>query len=212
MPLADAAVAFAPRGLQRRFRRLSKKPRPEMSRDLVAAPDAAGVRAYLWEFLEDQQARSEPYRDMHASLLEELRAGRLEASGMRVPAVNGGEIETIPPRFFDERPRISWAHNTLRNFGIEFHRLRVRVRPAAAALPRSVNNPKKGPGRPSKDDEINRTIDRALHSGIDLNAMPRKQASDHIRKLAEELGLSTRLGFSESVVQRVLHRRFGPRY
>ncbi|WP_456685841.1 hypothetical protein [Bradyrhizobium sp. P5_C11_2] len=212
MPLAEAAVAFASKGLQRHFRALRRKPWPALGADLVSAPNWSDFQAYVSQLLTEQRDRHEPYWQMQSDLVEKLRMGAVEASGVRVPAISLGEVEPIPPRFFDERPRIDWGRNTLKNYGLEFHRVRVRLQPAvpSSLLPPADSSMRSG--RPSKEEAIERAIEHAIKEGFDLNGMPRKQAIEQIRISAEHLGLNTRLGFSVSVVQRVLFRRFGPRF
>jgi hypothetical protein len=68
-------------------------------------------------------------------------------------------------------------------------------------------------GRPTKLAEIEQAIDILLAKGVDLASMPRPKAYKAIKKCAEiELKSNTKIGFSESVIQRALFRRFDRRH
>lgn len=66
-------------------------------------------------------------------------------------------------------------------------------------------------GRPSKNSEIENTIDALNSEGEDPSKLPRKVAYDRIRKKAETLGSNVEIGFSDPVIQRVLIKRYGRR-
>jgi hypothetical protein len=66
-------------------------------------------------------------------------------------------------------------------------------------------------GRPTKNAEIEAAIEALAATGIELPKLPRKDACVLIRQRAAELGASVEVGFSDTVIQRSLVRRYGPR-
>jgi hypothetical protein len=67
-------------------------------------------------------------------------------------------------------------------------------------------------GRPSKGPEIEQAIELLLGRGIDLAGMNRPKAYAAVKDCAaNELNSNTKIGFHNSVIQRCLFRRLGPR-
>jgi hypothetical protein len=154
--------------------------------------------------------------------IEQLYQGKLEARGVQTQLTRSNGQVLIPSHYF-LRPKIDWERNSVNNYGDRFEGVEVRCRPTFEAAniertPKSTavlggqSTPKLKPGRHSKEVEIDKVILDLERRGLDFNAMRRKDAYERIREHApENFGANTGIGYSDTVLQARLNRRYGPR-
>ena len=84
------------------------------------------------EMIEDLQLRSVPELAMQMSLVDKLRAGKLEAWGVESAPERKRELEILPSHFFMDA-KISWSKNSVTNLGATYGAVQVRRRPSTTS-------------------------------------------------------------------------------
>jgi hypothetical protein len=214
VPLKEAPWHFAPQRLKRELDRVRSLP----SQPIPVQKTEDGLEAFLMmvrgfqALSEDSRKRNKPFWEMQEVLRQRLYAGKLDAFGIKTKPEPGKGPQKIEPFIFKDNPKINWGKNTVENFGQKFEGIEVSRRTVARQISPPPIDESKETGRPSKAPEIMNAIQSLVAKGIDLNAMPRALAYDKIRRFAEEeLGLNTRIGYSDPVIQRCLIRSVGKR-
>jgi hypothetical protein len=227
MPLFEAAWHFAPRPMRAQAQKERARPTPllpratfEDRRTQELADSVTKLSNSVGQFLEGLRDPCEPTPEMKRWLLQKLRSGQLEAFGVMTKPELGSGPEQIPTFMFNDRPRLGRASNIVENFGRKFEGVEIRrsVSPkaglpnASTAAPACVLPKITAPerGRPTKTREIEQAIDGLIEQGVELSQLDRRRAIRKIKQFArEKLGAHTERGYSDPVLQRHLHRRFG---
>jgi hypothetical protein len=228
IPLKDAPWAFASQRQRSDWRRAqdtsgrTKTSKSNSTEIELLGKQASGSRAEtvknmseaVKEFFDNLAIRSAPQWAAQESLLQKLRDGELEACGVQSAPKQKRQLEVLPDHFFVDA-KIGWGTNRVKNFGVTYSAVRVRRVTSATQPPKEREDPLSAPsgrGRPSKTVEIARAIDLLVKRGVDLAKMQRTKAYETVRMCAKsELKSDIQIGFSDPVIQRSLHNRFGHR-
>jgi hypothetical protein len=167
--------------------------------------------------LKSEEIHFESEHNLKAELIERLYSGELRAIGFE--SKTGKQPSYIAANHFLSAAEIGWEKDTVTSLGEEYfdivvqssgQQLVVEFPPEAQVVDSRLPRVR---GRPSKEPEINRAIDKLLEKGFELAKISRADARAAIIKCAKELDPDTNIdiGFSDEVFQRILFGRFGRR-
>jgi len=211
--LREAPERFASRRLLRELDEALARPPPRRTKiNELEGTDGLRVAAKRMSRISEWlRMRAEPFVEMQKELLRKLHESKLEAWGVQSGPEQKRELERIPSHFFLD-PQVKWSRNIVSNHGVTYYGVGVcRSRRAFKnADVARLTNPSRG--RRSKATEIERATALLDSRGVQLATMQRSNAYEVIRKCAaRDLKANVSIDFSDPVIQRALHGRFGPR-
>lgn len=145
-------------------------------------------------------------------LLKKIRERKLFAYGRRTLPTIGRYVERIDSDLF-RSPIINFSSSTVENAGHRFEIVEIeRAKQNYIEVePRDIQPGPYGPGRPSKAIFIEEAIEALTNRGVDISRLPRKTAYNMVRDQIEKSGVNIDIGFSNTVIQKIIYRKYGRR-